>query len=113
MDETNKIQDAEIEKTDDVKEEPKIEENFEELEPEKIRKNKKIDFYVELGLILILGILIGIAIKTEAEKKITIGFSDYMIKQVPEGYNINQVKAQLIEQQTQNQSQGSGIGSNQ
>ena len=45
-------------------------------EPKKNR-SRKTDFYIELALFLILGVLIGIAIKTEAVKRITIGFDDY------------------------------------
>ncbi len=109
MDETKKIQDAVVEKADDTKVETVAEEKAEEVVPEeKVYRNKKADFYIELGLILILGILIGIAVKTEAKKKITIGFSDYLIKQVPNSYNINQMEIQAQQQQAQGQTDASG-----
>ncbi len=109
MDETKKIQDAVIEKADDMEEGP-VEEKEEDVESEeRIYKNKRADFYIELGLILILGILVGIAVKTEADKKITIGFSDYLIKQVPNAYNINQMEAQLVQEQSQTQSQAQNV----
>jgi hypothetical protein len=53
------------------------------------------DWYVELALILILGILIGIAVKTEASKRITMGFDDYKIKSSAEAYSISQLEADL------------------
>lgn len=57
--------------------------------------NKKKDFYIELVLIFILGILIGIAVKTEADKKITIGFNDYQMKIAKQDFNINQLQADV------------------
>lgn len=76
-----------------VIEEEKVEE--EELKP---KKKNKTDFYIELALFLILGILIGIAIKTEATKKITIGFNDYKMKIMKQDYDINKLQADLTKQ---------------
>lgn len=64
-------------------------------------KNKKTDFYVEIVLFFILGILIGIAIKNEAFKRITIGFDDYKMKIQRQDYNLNKIEKDLIEKQMQ------------
>lgn len=65
------------------------------------KKNSKRDFYVELVLFLILGILIGVAVKTEASKKITMGFNDYKINAAGEYYSINKLQADLIKKKTE------------
>lgn len=59
------------------------------------QKNRRIDTYIEFVLILILGILIGIAVKTEAEKRITIGFDDYQMKIVRQDFDINKIQAEV------------------
>lgn len=59
------------------------------------KKRKKTDFYIELVLFFILGILIGIAVKTEASKKITIGFNDYKMKIMKQDYDINKLQTDL------------------
>jgi hypothetical protein len=51
-------------------------------------------------LIFILGILIGIAVKTEAIKKITMGYNDYKIKVETNHYSINQLEKNLIKKQS-------------
>lgn len=71
----DKIKDAEIEVLSG--------ENHEEA------KAKKAN--VELALFLILGFLLGVVIKTEAGKRITIGFEDYKIAALQRGYDLNVV----------------------
>lgn len=66
----------------------------------------KADFYIEIALIFILGVLIGIAVKTEAAKKITVGYNDYQIK--IGNYNINQLQEDLLNKQ--NEEGGSKAG---
>ncbi|HAI74224.1 MAG TPA: hypothetical protein DCS28_01425 [Candidatus Moranbacteria bacterium] len=79
--EENKIQEAEI-----------ISENvIEEKQP----TEKKAIFYKKLALVFILGFLLGIALKTEALKKITIGYDDYLMKIETQDYNINQMQIDL------------------
>lgn len=58
-------------------------------------KNQKKDFYIEVILMLILGILIGVAVKTEAIKRITIGSDDYKMKFSTNAYNLNQLEKEL------------------
>lgn len=79
MDEEIKISEAEIEKTEKIEEE----------------KNKKMDVYIEFALIFILGILIGIAVKTEANKRVTIGFDDYQMKLTKQDFNINKLQFEV------------------
>ena len=62
-------------------------------------RNKKYDFYVELGLFLILGILIGIALKTEAMKRITIGYDDYKMKIMKSDFDINKIEKDILQKQ--------------
>jgi hypothetical protein len=75
-------------------EEIKIEEEKEEKK-EAPKKRKRTDFYIELALFFILGILVGIAVKTEAAKKITIGFNDYKMKIMKQDYDINKLQTDL------------------
>jgi len=58
-------------------------------------KNKKMDAYIEFALIFILGILVGIAVKTEANKRITIGFDDYQMKLAKQDFNINNLQFEV------------------
>ena len=65
-----------------------------------IKKNhKKTELYIELGLILALGFFLGIGIKNEAEKKITIGFNDYKMKMEPIEFSLNKMQKDLLTQQ--------------
>lgn len=82
-----KIQEAEILESE------KLEEISEE------RPKKKYDFYVELVLFLILGILIGIALKTEAVKRITIGYDDYKMKIMKSDFDINKIEKDILKKQ--------------
>ncbi|HPN96661.1 MAG TPA: hypothetical protein PLK35_02735 [Candidatus Moranbacteria bacterium] len=82
-------------------------ENVEEGNP----KKRKTDLYIELVLFFILGILLGIAIKTEAAKRVTIGFNDYKMKIMSQDYNINQLEAEILNkkaEEAENQAENSG-----
>lgn len=80
--EENKIQEAQ---TEPVK---LLAEPTEELAP----KKRKADLYIELALFLILGVLIGVAVKTEAVKRITAGFDDNKMKIIQADYDINKLQ---------------------
>jgi len=85
------------------------EDNFEENEgcldekmsQETIKQKKRRDFLIELFLFFILGVLIGVAFKTEASKKIAIGFDDYKMKIQKQDYNIGKLQKDLISKQVQ------------
>ncbi|MDO9231721.1 MAG: hypothetical protein Q7U36_04595 [bacterium] len=82
----------------------KIQNDTEEILREKPKK--KYDFYVELVLFLILGILIGIALKTEAVKKITIGYDDYKMKIMKSDFDINKIEKDILQKQNDEAQKG-------
>ena len=93
MDEPNKIKDGE------TKELEKIEDINQEISPEEIAKKKRTNLYIELALFFILGILIGVAVKGEAVKQITIGAEDYKMKIARQDYDINQLESDFVKKQ--------------
>ncbi len=50
-----------------------------------IRINEKS---INFLLIFILGFLVGVAVKTEAKKRITIGYNDYQVGGMKQGFNL-------------------------
>jgi hypothetical protein len=82
---------------------------------EKLAKKAKREIIFEMVLFLVLGILLGITIKTEATKRITIGFNDYKIANGKNDYNIEDIKNNLQKQaQTEQQTAGQqGTNNNQ
>lgn len=72
---------------------------------ENLARKKKREVIFEMALFLILGILLGITIKTEAAKRITIGFNDYTIVNGRNSYNISDMKNKLKEEIKEAQSQ--------
>ncbi|MFZ2192898.1 MAG: hypothetical protein WAV31_01525 [Candidatus Moraniibacteriota bacterium] len=67
----------------------------EEMDNEAIAKKTKKEFRSRLIMIFILGILIGVAFKTESLKKITIGYNDYLMKIKSQSYDMNKIQADL------------------
>jgi hypothetical protein len=65
---------------------------------EETDKKKKREAIFEMALFLILGILLGITIKTESIKRITIGFNDYKIVNAKNAYDIEEIKNNLQKQ---------------
>ena len=55
----------------------------------------KIDFRFELALFLILGFLLGVVIKTEAVKRITIGFNDGSVPSLRQAYDFEKMREEL------------------
>ncbi len=70
-----------------------------------ILKKKKRDLFFELTLFFILGALIGITLKTEAVKKITIGFNDYQIPVQVVRYDVAELKRSLLQKAAEQQQQ--------
>ena len=90
-------------------------EDFEEIDQAVIDKKAKREFRSRLVMVLVLGFLIGIALKTEALKRVTIGYNDYLMKSKSQSYNINQMQVDLAkaqdaanQAQTQTQPQDNG-----
>ena len=52
----------------------------------KIKINEKTINYL---LILILGFLVGVAVKTEAKKRVTIGFGDYLVSEMKQDFDLS------------------------
>lgn len=101
MDEENKIQEGEV----------ISEESLPEISNKKKRRK---DLYVELFLFFVLGTLIGITVKTEAAKRITMGYNDYQMEIGKQDYNINKIQTDLtqksIEENSETQDEGSQNG---
>lgn len=81
-----------------MEQEQSIPEPFESAED--LEKKRKREIIFELVLFFVLGVLIGITVKTEAVKRITIGFSDYKITSVKNTYKIEEMKKDLEQQAT-------------
>ena len=96
----------EKEKTEKIRQ---VEINVEKMQNvEDLAKKKKKDLIFELTLFFILGALIGITDKTEAAKKITIGFNDYQIPAKAQRYDLPALKSELLRQAAQRQQQTTG-----
>ncbi len=96
----------EKEKTEKIRQ---VEINVEKMQNvEDLAKKKKKDLIFELTLFFILGALIGITVKTEAAKKITIGFNDYQIPAKAQRYDLAALKSELLRQAAQRQQQTTG-----
>jgi hypothetical protein len=52
------------------------------------RKFKINEKAINFLLIFILGFLVGVAVKTEAKKRITIGYSDYLMADMKQGFDL-------------------------
>lgn len=81
MGETEKknIQDAEIGPVD---------------QEEIIKKN----YRTEIVLIFVIGLLIGVMIKSEALKRISVGFEDYKVVAKTQGYDIEAIERNLFKE---------------
>jgi len=72
---------------------------MEELnQEENIIEEKKMSFKNKMMLVAIFGILLGFVIKTEAAKRVTVGFEDYKLLSSEKSYNINNLQKELERQ---------------
>ncbi len=69
--------------------------SFEENASQKTESGKK--YYLEIALILIIGFLLGVMIKSEALKSVSIGFDDYKVVSAKQGYDIDGIEKELVE----------------
>lgn len=75
-------------------EEEKIESAASEPKPKPKKENQR---RLEMVLLLVLGILVGFSVKTEAAKRITMGSGDYLLSQKDAGaYDINAIQKDLL-----------------
>jgi hypothetical protein len=58
---------------------------------------------VNFLLIFILGFLVGVALKSEAQKRITIGFDDYLVPKYKQDINLMTPAAPASQGQSQDQ----------
>ena len=72
-----------------------IAEDKEVLTEEEKTNKKRREVVFEMALFFILGLLLGITIKTEAAKRITMGFNDYQVKNTGSMYDLNAMKKGL------------------
>jgi hypothetical protein len=63
-------------------------------------------------LIFILGFLVGVALKSEAQKRITIGFNDYLVPKYKQDINL-MAPAVPVQPQDQNQNPSDNQGTGQ
>ncbi|HBI17416.1 MAG: hypothetical protein UR60_C0016G0018 [Candidatus Moranbacteria bacterium GW2011_GWF2_34_56] len=66
-----------------------------------VKKGKK--YHTEIILIFIIGLLLGIMIKAESLKKVSIGFSDYRVTGGSQGYDLNEIEKKMIEESKKQQ----------
>lgn len=66
----------------------------------RIKINEKAINYL---LILILGFLVGVAVKTEAKKRITIGYSDYLMSAMKQDFDLMKPEPKVAPQENQGQ----------
>jgi len=93
-------------------EEIKLSEAETEENKNKADTKKKIDFRFELALFLILGFLLGVVIKSEAMKRVTIGFNDGAISSVRQGYDFEKIKQDLAKASEAKDQAASATGGN-
>jgi hypothetical protein len=61
-------------------------------------ENTKKNYRTEIILIFVIGLLVGIMIKAEAVKRISIGFSDYKTITNTQEYDIEAIEKSLFEE---------------
>jgi hypothetical protein len=74
---------------------------------EKERHGRKIN--LELILLVILGFLIGVVVKTEASRRFTIGYEDYKVAQNKQAFNIEKIEKDLVQKISEEQNSGGKI----
>ncbi len=76
----------------------------------KMKINEKMVNYL---LVFILGFLVGVAVKTEAKKRITIGYGDYLTADMKQDFDLMKPEAKSAQEapaDTQENSESSDTG---
>ena len=69
----------------------------EKVQSDVARTEKRSSRTVEMALLLVLGVLAGFSLKTEAAKRVTIGSDDYLVSQRDfNAYDLNALQKELI-----------------
>lgn len=76
---------------------------FSQEEKAALKPRRFNDATVELALFFILGFLVGVTLKNEAIKTITIGFNDYQLASAKQGYNLTAMQKAMLRQTQQDQ----------
>ncbi len=72
------------------------------------REEKGSNSYLELALLLVLGLLVGVTVKQETSKSIVVGFDDYKMKLGNANYSINTLQEEVIKKRKESpEGQGS------
>ena len=61
----------------------------------------KLNLKSEMVLLFILGFLVGVVVKTEASKRVTIGFNDYKASSYEQGFNFKEMEQNVEAQPNQ------------
>jgi len=61
-------------------------------------ENVKKNYRTEIILIFVIGLLVGVMVKAEAVKRISIGFSDYKTETAIQDYDIEAIEKSLFEE---------------
>lgn len=82
-------------------------------------EGKKKNYRTEVILILIIGLLLGVMLKAESLKRVSVGFSDYKVEGGAQGYDMDSIEKKMIEENnaqsktdagaTDNKSGGAGV----
>lgn len=95
----------EPEKISDAQTEDFPQENLSRVKGEDIGNHEKRSLKIELALIFILGFLLGMVVKTEALKRITMGFNDYLIVSRESDFDYSAIEKRLSEAALNNQTE--------
>lgn len=79
-------------------------------EPGNVKVKKGKNYHTEIILIFIIGLLLGIMIKAESLKKVSIGFSDYRVMGGSQGYNLDEIEKKMIEESKKQQETQEDLG---
>lgn len=75
-----------------------------EIDGDKEPKSKS--YRTEIILIFVIGLLLGIMVKAESLKKISIGFSDYRVTGGAQEYDLDGIEERLIQESEAQQQEG-------
>lgn len=65
---------------------------------------------LRIALLLVIGIMIGIAVKTEAAQRLTIGFQDYTVAQGGAQYDLNALEEKVAQEQASGNGTQQAVG---